>query len=202
MKTKPLVAIDIDDVLAHHAKAMVAYSNSVYGTNLTIDDYSEHWSNMWKIDHAQTKIRADKYHQTDDMLHYEHNQDADAVLRALSKTHRLIIVTARRNDVIGITEQWVNKHFDGIFEAIHHAGIWDSSITDESYTATKADLCASLGVNYLVDDQSKHCNAAAQAGIQAIMFGDYPWNKHDELHPNVVRCHDWAAVAEYFDGRR
>ena len=161
--SKPLIAVDIDDVLAFHAKAMVAYSNKTYGTNLTIDDYSEHWSNMWQLDHAQTRVRADEYHQTDDMLHYDHHQDAKDVLSNLAHAYRLIIVTARRTDVVGITEQWVKRYFGDIFEAIHHAGIWDKKISDGSYTATKADLCVSLGVDYLIDDQSKHCNAAAKA---------------------------------------
>jgi uncharacterized HAD superfamily protein len=196
---KPLIAVDIDDVLAFHAKAMVAYSNKVLGTNLTLEDYTEHWSQMWQVDHEETQRRAIAYHQTDDMSYYEHHQDADEVLRKLAKKNRLIIVTARKKEVTEITEKWVNKHFDGIFEAIHHAGIFDAKITDKSFNATKAELCQRLGVKYLIDDQSKHCNAASELGIKAIMFGDYPWNRNDVLQPDVTRCVSWDKVLEYFD---
>jgi uncharacterized HAD superfamily protein len=196
---KPLIAVDIDDVLAFHAKAMVAYSNRVLGTNLTLDTYTEHWSLMWQVDHDETERRAIAYHQTDDMAHYEHHEDADEVLRKLAQKNRLIIVTARRKEVTEITKNWINKHFNGIFEAIHHAGIFDTKITDGSFSATKAGLCQQLGVEYLIDDQSKHCNAASELGIKTIMFGDYPWNHNDKLHPGIMRCNNWSEVLEYFD---
>lgn len=198
--TKKLIAVDIDEVLAFHAKALIAYSNKVLGTKLTIDDYSEHWSKMWQVDYEETARLSEAYHQSGDMAHLEHHKAADEVLRNLAKHYRMVIVTARRKDVSIITETWIAQHFQGIFEAIHHAGIWDKQITDSSFTATKADVCLSIGVDYLIDDQSKHCNAVAEAGIQAIMFGDYPWNRNEFTHPSVIKCADWSMVQEYFDG--
>lgn len=198
--SKPIIAVDIDDVLAVHAEAMVAYSNRTFGTSLTIDDYSEHWSQMWQIDREETEKRSHDYHMTDDMTHYKHHEDAVEVLTDLSQTYRLIIVTSRRKQVTEITKAWIAKHFHGIFEEIYFAGIWDK-ITDASFTATKADMCKKLGVSYLIDDQSKHCNAAVEAGIQAIMFGNYPWNRQDAVHPYVVKCATWADVKAYFDGK-
>ena len=196
--SKPIIAVDIDDVLAVHAEAMVAYSNLTFGTSLTLDDYSEHWSQMWQIDHEETSRRSDEYHNTDDMKYYKHHEDAVGVLKRLAKDYKLIIVTARRKQVTELTKAWIEKHFKGVFEAIYHASIWDTTITSDSFTATKADLCHELGVSYLIDDQSKHCNAVQEKGIQAIMFGDYPWNRQDLVHPYVVKCPNWQAVENYF----
>jgi len=39
---KPIIAVDIDDVLANLAQEIVDFSNKNWGTNLTIDDYNEH----------------------------------------------------------------------------------------------------------------------------------------------------------------
>jgi uncharacterized HAD superfamily protein len=197
---KKTIAVDIDDVLAVHGEAMIAYSNRVFGTNLTIDDYTEHWSEMWKVDHAETERRAIQYHQTDDMASYRHHADALPVLKELAQKYRLIIVTARRRDVSGITATWIDKYFGGIFESINYAGIWDK-IDEDSATATKAELCKELGVDYLIDDQSKHCNGAAEVGITAIMFGDYPWTRDDKLHTDVIRCHTWEQVGDFFRAR-
>ena len=44
------IAIDIDDVLAENAIGFVAFSNERWGTRLSVDDYSEHWSEMWRVD--------------------------------------------------------------------------------------------------------------------------------------------------------
>jgi uncharacterized HAD superfamily protein len=198
--TKPIIAVDIDDVLAVHAEAMVAYSNRTFGTALTLDDYTEHWSLMWQVDHEETARRAHEYHLTDDMTHYRHHEDALEVLRYLAQDYRLIIVTARRKQVTELTQTWIEKHFKGVFEAIYYAGIWDT-VSADSPTATKAELCQKLGVSYLIDDQSKHCNAVQEKGIQAIMFGDYPWNSRDTVHPYVVKCATWQEVESFFEAR-
>lgn len=198
--TKPIIAVDIDDVLAVHAEAMIAYSNRTFGLSLTMEDYTEHWSQMWQIDHEETAKRSNEYHSTDDMSHYKHHEDAVEVLKHLARDYRLIIVTARRQQVTEITKVWIDKHFGGIFEAIHFADIWNT-ITDTSFIATKADLCQELGVSYLIDDQSKHCNAVSEKGIQAIMFGNYPWNRNNEVNPAVVKCANWQEVETYFEGR-
>jgi uncharacterized HAD superfamily protein len=66
---------------------------------------------------------------------------------------------------------------------------------------TKTKILAEIGANYLIDDQPKHCIAAAEAGITALLFGDYKWNKDIELKTNMVRVKNWQEVTEYFDGR-
>ena len=63
---------------------------------------------------------------------------------------------------------------------------------------TKAEICAEIGADYLVDDQPKHCLAAAKAGIKTILFGDYKWNRDTKLMPNMVRAKNWQEVLEYF----
>lgn len=52
-----------------------------------------------------------------------------------------------------------------------------------------------------IDDQLKHCQAAASLGIKAVLLGDYPWNRTEKLPSGVTRCKDWPAVLEYFNER-
>lgn len=44
------IAVDIDDVLADNAAGFVTFSNERWGTNLTPDDYGEHWVKVWQVD--------------------------------------------------------------------------------------------------------------------------------------------------------
>ena len=196
---KQIIAIDIDDVLAYHAEAMIAYSNKMFGPGHHYDNYTEHWSVFWGTDNDETNKRAHEYHLTDDMVHYRVHEEALGILKDLSKRYKLIVVTARRQQVVSITKEWLDKNFPGIFEGIYHVGIWDV-IADDSHTLTKADMCAQLGVSYLVDDQIKHCNAAADIGIEAVLFGEYPWQS-SAVHGKVHKCHDWLSVKRFFDGR-
>jgi hypothetical protein len=50
-----------------------------------------------------------------------------------------------------------------------------------------------------IDDQPKHCVAAADIGIKALLFGEYSWNRTDTLPVGVARVKDWVAVLQYFD---
>ena len=68
--------------------------------------------------------------------------------------------------------------------------------------ATKADIVKQIGADYLIDDQPKHCFAAAEAGITSLLFGDYRWNRNVKLPEGVVKVRTWHEVLEYFDGRK
>ena len=189
------IAVDIDDVLAENAAGFVKYSNEKWGTNLTVDDYDEHWGAIWKVDSLEVERRAQEYHNSSTMRRYGHIGGAKEVLARLSERHHLLIATSSRMQMRADTVEWLNEHFDGLFldEDIHFAGIWDN-IDDSSITRTKRDIIESFGIDVLIDDQLKHCLAAAAAGANSILFGEYSWNKIDDPPRGVVRCNSWAEV--------
>lgn len=194
---KQTIAVDIDDVLAANAPAFVACGNRHWGTNLTIEDYDEHWGKMWQLDETALREFADSYHASGEIGKYKHDQAALPVLRELRKTYRLVITTSRRMLVHDETLSWIDQNFPGIFEDIRFAGFYDDA-NDFRHTATKAELARELGASYIIDDQLKHCIAAAEAGLQALLFGDYPWNRSASLPENVIRVSDWESVGSYF----
>lgn len=191
------IAIDIDDVLAANAEGFVAFSNERWGTNLTVEDYDEHWSKMWGVDLEETERRSSEFHVSGAVAGYAHHEAAIPVLRQLAGHHELVVVTSRRKSIQAETLEWLQSRYGTLFSEIHFAGIWDI-ITDHSHTLTKADVCQAIGADYLIDDQLKHCVAVANVGITALLFGNYQWNQADTLPDNVIRCHDWEAVQEYF----
>lgn len=198
--TKQTIAVDIDDVLADNAAGFVAFSNSKWGTRLSVDDYDEHWAKLWRVDHEETARRADLFHVSGVVKKYQKNTDALDVLLNLHKSFRLVIITSRRLSLKEDTYEWINLHFPNIFEEIHFAGIWDV-IDEGSVHATKADIALEIGADYLIDDQIKHCSAAASVGIESILFGDYTWNYTDTLPKGVYRAASWQKVEDYFNGK-
>jgi uncharacterized HAD superfamily protein len=195
---KAVIAVDIDDVLAANAKEFVRYSNKKWGTRLTVEDYQEHWGEMWGVDLAEVEKRSAQYHQSGTIGKYEHFSEAKEVLVHLAAKHSLVVLTSRRREIVNETTEWINLYFEGIFSEVHYAGMWDT-ITEESHLITKGGLCKQIGADYLIDDQPKHCFAAADAGIPSLLFGDYPWNRAVRLPERVVRAHSWDDVREYFD---
>lgn len=195
------IAVDIDDVLADQAEAFLEFSNTTWGTNLTIDDYTEHWLELWKVDIEEVERRANFYAQSGTMGRFRHKSEALPVLKKLKNSYNLVVVTSRRTQVREETLDWINQYFDGVFDDVHFAGFFDK-LQKERWNLTKADIVKELGASYLIDDQLKHCIATATSGIDTILFGDYKWNQLGELPKNMTRCNTWQDVEVYFDSRK
>ena len=194
---KKTIAIDIDEVLSASATGFMAFSNKRWGTNLSITDYHEHWASMWQVSEEEADRRLVTLNKELVIRSYEPFSDAFAVLSVLAKKYRLLIATSRNTLLSEDTTVWLDKHFKGIFENIHHSGIYDTT-SEVRHLLTKAQLCADIGADYLIDDQLKHCFGASEIGVKALVFGAYAWNKADTLPANCTRCATWNDVLEYF----
>lgn len=196
----PIIAIDIDDVLADYAAGFVEFSNARWGLNLTIADYDEHWGNVWGVDVDEVRRRADIIHVESMVKNLKHKPEAFPVLQRLSRDFTLSVVTSRRIQNKADTLEWLQKHYPMISpELITFAGFFDS-IDEDSIKKTKGGLIASLGASYMIDDLPKHCLSAVDHGVEALLFGDYTWNQNDGLGEAVHRVKDWKAVEDYFYG--
>jgi 5'(3')-deoxyribonucleotidase len=198
--SKKVIAIDVDDVLAAGAQGFVSFSNDTWGTNLTVEDYDERWAVMWGVDHEEEKLRAQQVHDSGITEHFKVIDEAYPVLKKLKSQYTFVITTSRVTKVKDYTLKWIEENYPDIFDEVHFAGLYDT-LTKDSHKLTKAALVRSIGADFLVDDQPKHCFAAAGFGVKAILFGDYSWNRSIELPDGVARCTDWEQVLEYFDGR-
>jgi 5'(3')-deoxyribonucleotidase len=190
---KQSIAVDLDDVLACTAEALIAFSNAQYGTNFSIADYDEEWARLWNIGQAEVEKRSLEFHIPQNVLAFKVKTAAKPAIRKLSQKYELYIVTARSRRLINITKQWVEQHFGACFSDMHFVPIWEMS-----NQVTKSDICKQIGATYLIDDLPEHCNIAAANGITSILFGDYSWNHNRQVVPNVIRCADWSAVLSYF----
>jgi len=195
---KPAIAIDIDDVLAANAEGFVEFSNRRWGTTLTSEDYDEHWAQVWRVNDEEAEERAQKYAASGTHRHFKKITGADKALMELAKGYKLVVVTSRRRAMEKDNQDWLDEHFPGVFTEVHYAGIWDK-MQSGRINITKAETVREIGADYLIDDQLKHCISAAEAGIKALLFGDYSWNQTSSLPEGVTRVKDWKAVLEYFN---
>jgi 5'(3')-deoxyribonucleotidase len=204
---KQIIAVDLDDVLSASAEGFAAYSDAQWGGLHKPEQYLEEWAVFWGVPLEEALLRSSQFHASDAVAHYRHFEDALPVLSHLKSRYDLVIVTSRRALLKAHTDAWLDKHFPGIFTAIHYAGIWDADhkTVDEVKKVlknTKAAICGEVGANYLIDDQPKHCIGAAQAGITSLLFGDYAWGKTEKLPPGIHPVKDWKSVQEFFDAAR
>ena len=199
MSQRKVIAVDIDDVLVAEAEAIVRYSNEHWGHSLTVDDYNEHWQDMWGVDYDELLRRAEILHMPGVKTRYPLIDGALEAIGKLAERYQLVALTSRRGVLRDETVEWIHKTFAGIFDEVHFTGFWDDD-TPGGHLLTKGQMAKELNVDYLIDDQPKHCASAANHGVVAILFGSYKQGADIVLPSDVVRCRNWRQVLEYFDG--
>lgn len=199
MKT---IAVDIDDVLADENTSIIDFVNHKFGLDLGWQDYEidapywGYWETVWAQHGIIDTTIYESYMSSGIKEQHAVLDNALEVINALKQKYRLVIITARDDYLMSQTERWLDKYFPQTFDHVAFARVWNNG-----EKATKAEVAQHLGASYLIDDSADHCNLAADAGIQALLFGSYGWNKSQPINQSVIRVADWLAVKEYFDGK-
>jgi len=195
--SKPIIAIDIDDVLVDSAAATINAYNTAWGSTATLADYYiKPDPAVWLTDSMETVVeRVHMYQSSPEFFRLEPTADAVAGIKKLTADYELHAVTGRWDVLLKPTERWLDQHFPGAF-----ASLVNSNFFHADKARSKGDICLEIGASYLLDDHLKHCVSAVEAGLKAVLFGQYPWNKVDgKLPKGVTRCNDWSAVLAYFE---
>lgn len=191
-----LIAVDADDVLVAHFEVLFEHLNARFGSDvsgadwharyLDIGEYARDWG-------VPVDDVVDSVHDrlVSDDAFAEPLPGAMEALQALQRTHRLVVVSARHQLLGEATHAWLDAHLPGVFEDVVLLGAdrWGDGLR-----VGKVDTLQELGASVLVDDSLSHCAAAADAGLRAILFGDYDWNRADALPEGVVRATGWPDV--------
>jgi uncharacterized HAD superfamily protein len=194
MKT---IAIDIDNVLAASAESFVVISNRLFGDHITVADFNEDWQKMWGVDHEEAERRGEVLRENKYQKDYSPVNGAMLAINELGKKYKLVLVTSRRKFAEELTRNWLKQHFEYHFDKIVFADFWDDAKNSkDGHLRHKGDLFTQVGADFVIDDQLKHCVAAAEQDVQAILFGDYSWNQTDELPDGIIRCKGWPDVLE------
>ena len=198
--SKPIIAVDADDTIFDENTAVRLYMNDHYGFEHTEDDYlvegpfDNYWERIWNV--APEKVTQ----MYEEFAHSTYKKDlqpiagAIPILQKLKEKYDLVIVTSRGQSVVDMTHASLRLHYPDIFNDVHFVPLWGSG-----EKATKAQICNEIGASYLIDDSFEHCKLAAEAGVNAIIFGDYGWNRFQELSIRITRCKNWKEVWRILD---
>ena len=198
---RPIIAVDVDDTIFDENNAVRLYMNERYGFQHTLEDYRvpgpyhHYFEAIWQVSAEETTVRYEAF-EAAYKTKLKPLGDALRVLKALKSSYDLVILTSRDHRLVAGTHKSLTEHYPDIFRDVHFRSLWGD---DEK--ATKAQICLEIGAGYLIDDCFEHCELAAEAGVEALLFGDYGWNRTQALPAHMTRLKDWVAVKDYFDGR-
>lgn len=197
MEGKPIIAVDIDDVIYPMVPSLIEYLDINHSVRLTPGDFKEY--DIRKVwgggpEEATKIFEAYKHHVGIEVTPIKGAAEA---LQKLSQNYEVIVLTARDISNFPRTSAWVEQHFPQIFKDVHLVG----NKHDSKTYRTKAEVCLELGVYCLVDDNLNTVLETYAVGVKTVLFGNYSWNQTDNLPDGVTRAKNWKEVLEYFDGR-
>jgi len=196
---KPVLAIDIDEVLFPFTDLFLAYHNEKHGTNIALSDMQTNYLEDITGDTLeQILVKLEDFANTEAFRQNRPLQHSVESLEKLRQHYELVLVTARDHFYRGHTERFIEGHYPNVFRELHYT----HQIETPHEREKKWVMCQRLNAVALIDDTLKNVVQCAEHGIDGIVFGDYPWNQADELPPGVTRCKDWPAVLEYFGRQR
>lgn len=113
----------------------------------------------------------------------EPQADALAVLEDLLREHEVTVVTARWSHQAAFARRWLNRHALPI-RVVHTS------------RAPKTEICRTLGVDLLLDDNINADSAALhEAGTLPVLY-ELPYN-HERARPDGLRAvSSWSAFAD------
>lgn len=204
---KQIIAIDIDDVLVPRVYPVMDFLNRRFSTSFAVADmvgesffgyvcrcFADHTAPEELSSVIEDYLLSDEYRSQKPI------PGASETLGCLSGKYRLRALSTRPKVQHLATRGWLEEYFSGVFDSVvlineGHFGFNDTK------GFSKASFCVEYGIDLLMDDRLQACLGMAEVSLQAILFGEYPWNQTESLPTGVVRCIDWPAVGEYLYGR-
>ncbi|HSX35850.1 MAG TPA: hypothetical protein VLH84_02850 [Patescibacteria group bacterium] len=187
--SKPVIAIDIDDTISATTDGVVAHVAKTHGAVLAPGNISDfgYW-NSYGISDDESIALVHGY-QLAGYPGLAVLPGAQGALQRIARRYRIVLVTSRGKQYLQSTERWINNNFPAIFDDLVFVG--NKFVSKK--VRSKADVCKEYGAVLLIDDAPHYAQAAAEAGIEAWLFGGYHWHQTREI-PGVVRVADWAEV--------
>jgi uncharacterized HAD superfamily protein len=191
---KPVIALDIDDVLINSADLLMEDYNRRFGTSLTRADYYSKDISKFGVSHYD--LAADRFREFQESKAFT---DAEAIQEAIESVFKLapyyefVGVTSRPEFIKSQTNKWIGKRFGTNISRIIHTSFVMGRSDHVGTVLTKADVCEKINASYLIEDHLHHAVPVAENGTRVFLI-DQIWNQSDDLPATITRVHSWTEI--------
>lgn len=184
--SKPIIAADIDGVVADFNSAYLAYLNNALGRRFTLNDWTHYDLDRWSG-------------LTIEQLHDIHNHfindnrycdlslvaGAKIALGQLSQHFQIVWITARPKSIQAVTRNWCRQHFPNSRVLFANPAGEKSLVRPGEKRRTKVELAEEIKAHYLIEDNPHEFAAWDHPTIQPVCFA-CPWNSDlVQSHPHI-----------------
>lgn len=181
---KPVMGTDLDDTIIEFVAGFIVYHNRVYGTALARHHFTDFdWHGILGCSEDEASRRVVEFFHSDEHQLLDAVPGAKEALLLLRAKYNVIGITARSPERAPRLLQVVTRLFGDVFTDVHFLG----------QQKPKGDLCAKLGVRFMVDDGLHNARSVGERGIRVYLM-DTPWNQCEVLPPNTIRVFHWNDV--------
>lgn len=175
-RKRPVVAVDVDEVLGRFVLQLCAFHNGTYGTSLTPENFKcYNFHEVWGGTREQADSKMRMFFTSSYFLEGNAGrgipviEGAAEVLRKNSQRFELHVVTSRQHVIEEHTRAWIDNFYPGIFGRNIHLG---NHYSDQGVVRSKSDLCRSIGAVAIIDDNLNYATECAAAGFRTFLFGE------------------------------
>ena len=177
------IAIDIDEVLVPFLNPMTRYHGQKSCIRKTDKPkYNYVYRDIFNVTEKESQKMVQEFYKSGHFKVLQPIRGSQKAMLAFSRNaKKMYIVTGRQDVVREDTELWIDRFFPGIFDDI---------ILTNSYTPNevkKVDICRSLNIGLIIDDNKSICDECIKSGMTALNFVGvhdedlYPWCEESEI---------------------
>lgn len=173
--SKPVVAVDIDEVLGYFVLQLCKFHNEAYNTQLTPEAFTSYqFHEVWGGTREESDAKMRLFFESKHFLEGDQGDGipvvdgAVEVLRKHKDKLELHVVTSRQNILKEMTEVWIAQHYSDIFAKLH----FGNHHSLEGEIRSKPDLCRDIDAVMIIDDNVRYALQCANAGIRTCLFGE------------------------------
>jgi len=190
---RPLIVLDIDEVLLDTISAINDQYNQQHGTNFSRRDFASYtWHHVWGISRDDAiDFNYDFFKDHADKI--EPISGAEIGVRGLAMGHDLMALTARPEDHREVTQKSLDKHFPDIGK-LRMVNSYARSGTPEF----KSDYIRGKDAFLVIEDQVHHAIDMAPY-VERVFLYNAPWNKPQNLPADLVLPNKVERVGNWDD---
>ena len=194
---KPIIAVDIDGVLADWVGSAVPRLNKILDTTLDVNgNVSFDLHKAFGVDKKTMHEALDKLYENFSVDECKRVSGAKGAIVKLSRDFDIIAITARPKEFWKQTYDWVKDNFDGVIE-LYFGTAQGKPFGADQHKFDKLVICKRFNASYLIEDNPAEIIEALKSNTKPLCIA-WPWN--NEISKNIeVPRGDWKFITQYIE---